>query len=69
MIDTEFNEHQREVFCVFSGSGVTRLRIYLNSPKIPAPGETNMAYYNEDDDEQEMEEYVDNEAGTDGVED
>ena len=27
---TEFNEHQREVFCVFSGIGVSRLRNYLN---------------------------------------
>ncbi|KAF2455744.1 hypothetical protein BDY21DRAFT_372897 [Lineolata rhizophorae] len=26
----EFNDHQREVFCVFSGSGVNRLRTYLN---------------------------------------
>jgi F-box and leucine-rich repeat protein GRR1 len=27
----EFNEHQREVFCVFSGVGVQRLRQFLNS--------------------------------------
>lgn len=27
----EFNEHQREVFCVFSGVGVSRLRIFLNT--------------------------------------
>ena len=26
----EFNEHQRDVFCVFSGAGVTRLREHLN---------------------------------------
>lgn len=26
----EFNDHQREVFCVFSGTGVARLREYLN---------------------------------------
>jgi len=26
----EFNQHQREVFCVFSGQGVTGLRRYLN---------------------------------------
>jgi len=26
----EFNDHQRDVFCVFSGNGVTRLRDYLN---------------------------------------
>jgi len=28
--DTEFNEHQRDVFCVFSGVGVQRLRQFLN---------------------------------------
>jgi F-box and leucine-rich repeat protein GRR1 len=27
----EFNEHQRDVFCVFSGVGVTRLRRHLNT--------------------------------------
>lgn len=27
---TEFNDHQREVFCVFSGNGVARLREYLS---------------------------------------
>jgi F-box and leucine-rich repeat protein GRR1 len=27
---TEFTEHQRSVFCVFSGSGVTDLRHHLN---------------------------------------
>ncbi|KAI9684214.1 MAG: SCF ubiquitin ligase complex subunit [Trizodia sp. TS-e1964] len=26
----EFTDHQRDVFCVFSGPGVTRLRAYLN---------------------------------------
>lgn len=26
----EFNEHQRDVFCVFSGTGVARLREFLN---------------------------------------
>ncbi|PPJ56065.1 hypothetical protein CBER1_02122 [Cercospora berteroae] len=29
----EFNEHQRDVFCVFSGTGVSRLRQYLNEQK------------------------------------
>ena len=29
-INTEFTEHQRHVFCVFSGEGVNRLRNYLN---------------------------------------
>lgn len=26
----EFTDHQRNVFCVFSGEGVNRLRFYLN---------------------------------------
>ena len=29
-MNTEFTEHQRTVFCVFSGEGVNRLRTYLN---------------------------------------
>lgn len=29
----EFNEHQRDVFCVFSGTGVARLRDFLNEQK------------------------------------
>jgi F-box and leucine-rich repeat protein GRR1 len=27
----EFNDHQRDVFCVFSGLGVARLRNFLNT--------------------------------------
>ena len=27
---TEFNDHQRNVFCVFSGTGIGRLREHLN---------------------------------------
>ncbi len=30
-LSIEFTEHQRTVFCVFSGEGVNRLRTYLNS--------------------------------------
>jgi F-box and leucine-rich repeat protein GRR1 len=30
----EFNEHQRDVFCVFSNNGVTKLRTHLNQQKI-----------------------------------
>lgn len=29
--NSEFNEHQRDVFCVFSGLGVQRLRSFLNT--------------------------------------
>lgn len=32
----EFNEHQRDVFCVFSGTGVARLRDFLNERKAHA---------------------------------
>jgi F-box and leucine-rich repeat protein GRR1 len=32
----EFNEHQRDVFCVFSGTGVARLRDFLNEQKMHA---------------------------------
>ncbi|KAK5703873.1 SCF ubiquitin ligase complex subunit [Elasticomyces elasticus] len=32
----EFNNHQRDVFCVFSGTGVGRLREYLNQEKAHA---------------------------------
>ena len=42
-VDTEFTEHQRSVFCVFSGQGVVGLRKYLNNERafvdtrIPPP--------------------------------
>lgn len=32
----EFNDHQRDVFCVFSGNGVSRLRDFLNQQKAHA---------------------------------
>ena len=35
----EFNDHQRDVFCVFSGNGVGRLREYLNQQKAHAANE------------------------------
>ncbi len=31
----EFTEHQRNVFCVFSGNGVTGLRLHLNHLDTP----------------------------------
>ncbi|OQO03315.1 hypothetical protein B0A48_11571 [Cryoendolithus antarcticus] len=30
----EFNDHQRDVFCVFSGNGVSRLREHLNNTQL-----------------------------------
>jgi F-box and leucine-rich repeat protein GRR1 len=44
----EFNEHQREVFCVFSGNGVARLREYLNGASGPGV-ETSMGNDSDDD--------------------
>ena len=35
---TEFTEHQRTVFCVFSGDGVNRLRGYLNESSYITEG-------------------------------
>lgn len=37
----EFNDHQRELFCVFSGVGVNRLRSYLNQEARPQPYDTD----------------------------
>lgn len=37
----EFNEHQRDVFCVFSGNGVSRLRDFLNQQKAHAAAAGN----------------------------
>ena len=39
---SEFTEHQRTVFCVFSGDGVHRLRVYLNSKDDLEDTETAM---------------------------
>jgi hypothetical protein len=38
----EFNEHQRDVFCVFSGKGVEKLRAQLNSDPRQLDGESIM---------------------------
>lgn len=39
----EFNDHQRDVFCVFSGTGVGRLREFLNQQKAHAATEAAAA--------------------------
>lgn len=44
----EFNAHQRQVFCVFSGTGVTQLREYLN--QLQPPAGTGSTTENEDED-------------------
>jgi F-box and leucine-rich repeat protein GRR1 len=57
LTNAEFNEHQRDVFCVFSGLGVQRLRSYLNSEQPPGirpiPGQTfgGTTYYDAGDTE------------------
>lgn len=49
---SEFNDHQRDVFCVFSGAGVNRLRDYLNGPDTQIPplfDETDGTMYDDGD--------------------
>lgn len=48
---SEFNDHQREVFCVFSGTGVARLREYLNGGGTNTPLETGIVDSEDDDGE------------------
>lgn len=45
----EFTQQQRDVFCVFSGDGVTRLREYLNKNKASYPEETEATMYDDDE--------------------
>ncbi|KAJ5085449.1 SCF E3 ubiquitin ligase complex F-box protein grrA [Penicillium argentinense] len=47
----EFTQQQREVFCVFSGDGVTRLREYINQKTPPLQEEATMY-----DDDEELDE-------------
>jgi F-box and leucine-rich repeat protein GRR1 len=48
---SEFNDHQREVFCVFSGTGVARLRDYLNRGGTNVAVETGIVDSEEEDGE------------------
>ncbi|KAJ5678997.1 hypothetical protein N7462_007241 [Penicillium macrosclerotiorum] len=53
----EFTQQQRDVFCVFSGDGVTRLRDYLNQNVSPMQEETETTMYDDeevDEDEGQM---------------
>ncbi|KAF2197431.1 RNI-like protein [Delitschia confertaspora ATCC 74209] len=43
----EFNDHQRDVFCVFSGLGVTRLREHLNRSSRRMPSVDGETMYDE----------------------
>lgn len=47
---SEFTEHQRNVFCVFSGDGVNRLRNYLND-NLPATYDEGTMYDDRDGDD------------------
>ena len=49
----EFTEHQRTVFCVFSGEGVNRLRKYLND--TPPIYESESTMYDDRDPDGEMD--------------
>lgn len=51
---TDFNDHQREVFCVFSGNGVGRLRYYLNQQEA-ADNSFNLFGTNPDEADDEMD--------------
>ena len=59
----DFNEHQRNVFCVFSGPGVAKLRNHLNELSRLGTG-SEQVFYDADegnengdvDDEEEDEE-------------
>uniref|UniRef100_A0A093VL98 SCF E3 ubiquitin ligase complex F-box protein grrA n=1 Tax=Talaromyces marneffei PM1 TaxID=1077442 RepID=A0A093VL98_TALMA len=54
----EFTQQQREVFCVFSGEGVMRLRDYLNRNVGPFPSETEATMYDDEDELDEEENQV-----------
>ncbi|KAI9934257.1 SCF ubiquitin ligase complex subunit [Aspergillus wentii] len=51
----EFTQQQREVFCVFSGDGVSRLRDYLNRSAPPFREETEATMYDDDEELDEEE--------------
>ena len=44
----EFNEHQRNVFCVFSGAGIGRLREHLNETPVLGEYDDNWTMYDGD---------------------
>ncbi|KAL2014752.1 hypothetical protein VTN00DRAFT_2277 [Thermoascus crustaceus] len=51
----EFTQQQREVFCVFSGEGVSRLRDFLNRHAAPFHEETEATMYDDDEELDEEE--------------
>ncbi|KAL1600818.1 SCF ubiquitin ligase complex subunit [Paraconiothyrium brasiliense] len=68
----EFNEHQRDVFCVFSGVGVQRLRNYLNTDTAHTRRtlfEDEGTMYDDDADQPEQMDDVTAQANGLGIED
>lgn len=53
----EFTDHQRNVFCVFSGDGVNRLRKYLNEGPV-ATYEPEGTMFDDQDGEAEADQTV-----------
>jgi F-box and leucine-rich repeat protein GRR1 len=50
----EFTEHQRNVFCVFSGKGVNDLRTYLNQQNYAIGDDYDHRSIDDVDDDQTM---------------
>jgi hypothetical protein len=46
---SEFNDHQRDVFCVFSNEGVNRLRNYLNADAANHPYDAEGTMYDDNE--------------------
>lgn len=57
MFNQEFTDHQRNVFCVFSGDGVNRLRKYLNEDPV-ATYEPDGIMFDDQDGEAEADQTV-----------
>ncbi|KAI9887532.1 MAG: SCF ubiquitin ligase complex subunit [Watsoniomyces obsoletus] len=62
---SEFTDHQRDVFCVFSGSGVRSLREHLDRGNIRSnnPGEVDIDIDNENDDDIDVDDNNNNNNG------
>lgn len=56
-LNQEFTDHQRNVFCVFSGDGVNRLRKYLNEDPV-ATYEPEGIMFDDQDGEAEADQTV-----------
>ena len=48
MMFLEFNDHQRNVFCVFSGANIGRLREYLNRTPVHREYDDHWTMYDGD---------------------